>query len=289
MIILDGKKVASEITEKLAKKIDNLKNKGIIPNLHIYLVGDNPSSLSYIGVKQKKASALGVKCVVKRFVAETSPEEIISSINADNQDPDCHGIIVQLPLPNHLDPNILLQVIDIDKDVDGLTYINQWKLLNNIPGGFFPATAKGIISLLDFYQIPIAGQKAVIIGRSRLVGLPTALLMLHQDATVTICHRQTPDLTHETTKADILIVAAGQPNLIKAAHVKKDAVIVDVGITKISGSQLTGDVDFFDVKSKSKAVSPVPGGVGPMTVVSLFENLLEAVEKQTKSFSGRKK
>ncbi len=278
MIILDGKQVAREISLSLSQKIKLLRQRNIVPRLHIYLVGDNPASLSYIAVKRKKAAILGAECVVKKFSTNVDISEVITSINQDNQDPLCHGIIVQLPLPAHLDPNTLLQVIDIDKDVDGLTYINQWKLLNNIPGGFLPATAKGIITLLQHYQIPIAGQKAVIIGRSRLVGLPAALLMLHQNATVTICHRQTQDLPAETAQADILIVAAGQPKFIKAEHIKTGAVVIDVGITKNADNQMVGDVDSSQIETKTKAFSPVPGGVGPMTVISLFENLIEAAE-----------
>lgn len=279
MIILDGQKTSAEISQKLQQKIAILKKKNIIPTLHIYQVGDNPASIAYVRVKQKKADELGANCVVKKYDVKTSLEKITQDLNQDNQDPSCHGIIVQLPLPKHLDPNTLLQIIDINKDVDGLTYVNQWRLINNMDEGFVPATPKGIITLLQKYNIDIEGKKAVVVGRSRLVGMPISLLLLKHNATVTICHSHTKNLSRETKTADILIVAAGQPKFIKSKHIKKNAVVVDVGISRTDHG-LIGDVDFNSVSKLAKAISPVPKGVGPMTVISLFENLIQAVEHQ---------
>lgn len=278
MKILDGQKIADEISADLKKQVETLKKIGVVPTLHIYLVGDNPASMAYVAVKQKKAMELGAKCVVKKYAHDTGVDELVPSIINDNNNKDCHGIIVQLPLPGQIDPNILLQAIDPGKDVDGLTYLNQWKLMHGQKDGYLPATAKGILNILEYYQIPIEGKKAVIVGRSRLVGLPTSLLLLQNNATVTICHSYTKNLAQETLTADILIVAVGEPKIINAGYVKKGAVVIDVGISRHASGQLIGDVNFEQVKDIAKSITPVPRGVGPMTVVSLFANLLLAVE-----------
>lgn len=281
MKILDGQKIADEISLDLKKEIEALAKKNIVPKLHIYLVGDNPASLAYVAVKQKKAAELKAKCIVKKYPHDANIEDIIPAIKKDNQDKKCHGIIIQLPLPSQIDPNILLQEIDPNKDVDGLTYLNQWKLMYGIPDGYTPATAKGIMSILDHYKIPIEGKKVVVVGRSRLVGLPTSLLLLQENATITICHSHTKNLAQETSSADILIVAAGQPQMINKKHVKKNAVVIDVGISRQANNQLIGDVNFAKVQNEIRAITPVPKGVGPMTVVSLFQNLLDAVRNNS--------
>ena len=278
MKILDGQKIAADITNKLSDEVVKLKTQGVNPALHIFLIGENPASLAYVGVKQKKAAEIGVECIVRKYEPDIAYEKVIDGINQDNLDPDCHGIIVQLPLPEKFDPNKLLQVIDVNKDVDGLTYLNQWRLMYGQPGGFLPATAKGIMTMLDYYQIPIEGKKVVVVGRSRLVGLPVSLLMLRRNATVTICHSYTPDLASQTSQADILVVAAGKPGLIKKEFIKEKCAVIDVGISRTE-TDLKGDVDFANVKNSVQAITPVPGGVGPMTVVSLFENLLESAAK----------
>lgn len=277
MKILDGLKLAKKITQNLKRRVQKLKKNGVCPTLHIYLVGNNPASLTYVNMKQKKAEEIGAKCVIKKFPASIGAKEVIYQINKDGMNANCHGIIVQLPLPKQLDPNELLQVVDVEKDVDGLTYINQWRLLAGVKEGLLPATPKGILTLLKANKILIEGKKVVVIGRSRLVGMPTALLMLRENATVTICHSRTRNLAKETKQADILIVAAGNPKMIDKKFVKKNAVVVDVGISRTS-DKVIGDVDFDSVRKMAKSVSPVPGGVGPMTVVSLFENLIEAAE-----------
>ncbi|MFA4931111.1 MAG: tetrahydrofolate dehydrogenase/cyclohydrolase catalytic domain-containing protein [Patescibacteria group bacterium] len=279
MKILDGQILADQISQKLAKQVKVLAKKNLIPALHIYLIGDNLASLAYVNVKQKKARELGVKCVVKKYPASANIDSVIMAIKKDNINPKCHGIIVQLPLPTKLDPNQLLQVINPDKDVDGLTYLNQWKMMYGMAGGFLPATAQGILTMLEHYQIPIAGQNVVVIGRSRLVGLPTSLLLLQKNATITICHSHTRHLAKISSQADILVIAVGQPKMVTAPYVKKNAIVIDVGISRQASGELIGDVDFSAVKNQVKAISPVPKGVGPMTVITLFSNLLQAATR----------
>lgn len=278
--ILDGKKLAAEITVQLKKKVVKFKKKGITPKLKIILVGDNPTSAVYIRMKQKKAEEIGAICEVEKFDKTASEFEILKKINDFNHDETVHGIIIQLPLPKNLNANTLLNKIVPTKDVDGLSDTNQIKILNNSADGLVPATPRGVMMLLDEYKIPVEGKKAVVIGRSRLVGRTCALLLLNRNATVTICHSKTLDIKSESNQADILIVAAGAPRLVKADYIKPGACVIDVGITQTANG-LMSDVDFAQVKDAAGFISPVPGGVGPMTVVCLFTNLLEAAGKQT--------
>jgi len=275
-MILDGKKLADKLKKELIIRLENLKNKGIIPKLVIYWVGDNPSSAVYIRQKQQLAKEIGAICEVRKFSDESEEEDIIGQIKNDNSDQNCHGIIVQLPLPGKFNKISLIETIDPRKDVDGLHSFNQWRLMTGAPG-LIPATAKGIFKILDANQITVNNRKVVVVGRSSLVGLPSALLALQKNATVTICHSHTQDLAFETKQADILIVAAGSPHLIGSAEVKQGAVVIDVGITR-RDKKLAGDVDREAVGDKISAITPVPGGVGPMTVICLWENLLEVAE-----------
>jgi len=280
--ILDGKALNEKIAEKLRSQISALRTK---PKLVIIQVGDLAESNAYIGRKIKFGEKIGAVVEHKRFPEKITQEELIGHIKVYDQNSSVHGIIIQMPLPKHIDKDEIIDSIDPAKDVDGLTSRNL-KLLWEAKGeGFVPATTKGVISLLDEYKIPIEGNHVVVVGRSFLVGKPTFLAFLNRNATVTVCHRHTKDLAKHTKSADILIVAAGKPNLIGKEHVSKNQVVVDVGINAIENEdgprhKLVGDVNFEEVSKIVKAISPVPGGAGPMTVASLFENLLEAYKNQ---------
>lgn len=276
MKILDGKKVCDFIAEKI--KLE-LKKNAAKPKLVIIQVGNDERSSVYVKQKKIFGEKLGFEVEYIQLDKKISGNELISKIESFNTDKSVNGIIVQLPLPKNINPIKIVEIINPEKDVDGLNSKNLRFLLDGVSGGFVPATTKGIFSLLDFYKIPIEGKKVVVVGRSLLVGRPTALAFLNRNATVTICHSKTKKLNEETKNTDILVVAIGKPNFIKKSFVKKGQVIIDVGITKV-GNNLVGDVDYKSVSSIVKAISPVPGGVGPMTVVSLFENLLIAYYRQ---------
>lgn len=285
MQLLDGKKVRDALSSDIGQRVQKLS---ITPCLAIIQVGHREDSNLYVAQKIKTGEALGFSVTVRNFEDSASEEEIIQHIQILNQDKKVHGIIVQLPLPTSLDATRLIEIIAVSKDVDGLTSVNVKKLVSGSKHGITPATARGVISLLDFYEIPIAGKKVVVVGRSALVGKPIALSLLARNATVTICHSQTGNLAEHTKQADILIVATGHPKLITKEHVSKGQVVVDVGINLVSGKaleeeipekKLVGDVDFDSVKDIVEMISPVPGGVGPLTVISLLQNVLEVAER----------
>ena len=295
--ILDGKVVNEKIAEQLRIEI---AKRGTRPKLVIIQVGDVPESNAYIGRKKAFGQKIGAEVKLKRFPETISQKELVGQIIVYNRDPQYHGIIVQMPIPAHLDKDTIIDSINPQKDVDGLTSVNLKHLWENDNEGYTPATTKGILTLLAYYKIPISRQKVVVVGRSFLVGKPTALTFLNRDATVTICHKETRNLKLETRNADILVVAAGKPNLITKDHVRRGQVVVDVGINVINDRQTTnakrltqkpetepvdrkivGDVDFDAVSKIVSAITPVPGGIGPMTVASLFENLLETYKSQT--------
>lgn len=302
--ILDGKdlqnKVALDLTKKIQRIIDTpLAHK---PRLAIIQVGNIPESNTYIRQKILFGQKIGAIVNLQNFEQKIEEESLIKHITKLNSQKNINGIIVQLPIPERLDKNKIFDSIHPQKDVDGQNSVNIKKLMENDPTGFVPATTKGILALLDNHKIPVPGKNVVVIGRSSLVGKPTALAFLNRDATVTICHRHTKNLDNHTKSADILIVAAGVPKLITKHHVSKNQVVVDVGINVIgepinrnligqrlgqrpenepAGRKLVGDVDFENVSKIVAAITPVPGGIGPMTVASLFENLLEAYTRQT--------
>ena len=282
MILLDGKIARDVRTRALNASFSTL---GFVVRLAIVQVGDNPDSTVYIEQKKKFALKIGVTVSHLKFPEDVSFETLSREIQNLNIDSTIHGIIVQLPLPKHLDKEKVIALIYPEKDVDGLTDENQQLLAESHPR-FVPATARGILSLLDFYHIPLNGKKVVVLGRSRLVGMPTALAMKSRGALVSVCHSQTLNTREVTLTSDIVIVAIGKPELIDVSYIKKDAVVVDVGINSASGAleeeiskrRVVGDVNFESVVSIVSAISPVPGGVGPMTVLSLFENLLDATK-----------
>ena len=293
MLVLDGKGLRDKIAEGLKSEIDKLDQK---PELVIFQVGDVAESNTYIGQKIKFGEKIGAIVTVKKLLEDVPQPELIKEIQLANDNKNVHGIIVQLPIPKELDKNKIIETIDPTKDVDGQTAANIKRLFEdnpqpgNTPGvdsdspgvsfdGFIPATTRGVFTLLDHYKISVTGKHVVVVGRSTLVGKPTALEFLNRNATVTIAHSKTSHLSLITKSADILVVAAGKPKLITKDYVSKEQVVVDVGINVIDG-KLIGDVDFENVKNIVSAISPVPGGAGPMTVASLFQNLLEAYKNQ---------
>ncbi len=302
--ILDGRVVRDEIKENLKSQISlstrnslkasNLKSR---PKLVIIQVGDVAESNTYISGKIKFGESIGAVVEHKKFPATISQKSLISQISILNSDSSVHGIIVQMPIPEHLNKEAIIDTIDPKKDVDGLTTTNQQLLENNDPQVFIPATAKAVITILNYYKIPIEGKKAAVVGRSKLVGAPVAILLRNLGAQVEVGHSQTPDLTAVTKPADIVVVAVGKPNLITKNHVSPDQTVIDVGINVIDSNarlwktekpgigqnqrHLTGDVNFAEVEPIVAAITPVPGGIGPLTIASLFENLLEAYKKQS--------
>lgn len=280
--IIDGRKVRDQIFSNLKQEVEKLKYESK-PKLAFVLVGNNPASHSYIRQKQKACREIGFEYDFKHFPESIQEHELLQVILDLNQDKQTHGVMVQLPLPNHINPDVINSSIDPSKDVDGFHPLNQGIVFL---GDFDeqtqlqPCTPKGIIKLLDHYQVDIQGKNAVVIGRSQIVGKPISALLLHRGATVTVCHSKTKDLTAHTKQADILIVATGIRHLVKADMVKDGVIIIDVGFSKVE-DDIYGDVDFDGVLPKASQITPVPGGVGPMTVACLMENLFTAYQNQT--------
>lgn len=279
-IKLDGKKCAANVKEECALQVDRLKQEGIQPKLVVILVGDDPASQVYVRNKQRVADELGVLSETITLPATTSEQEVIELIQKLNADQSCHGILLQCPLPDHIETNRCLEAISPQKDVDGFHPVNVGKIAIG-DGGMFPCTPYGIIYLLTEYQIPLAGKHVVIIGRSNIVGKPLAQLFLAEDATVTICHSKTENLSALTQQADILIVAIGQSEFIQKEDVKPGAVVIDVGMNRVDG-RLTGDVS-PEVDEVASYLTPVPGGVGPMTIAMLMKQTIQAAERQEKN------
>jgi len=277
MILIDGKKVAQETRVAIKERVEKLAEKGVVPGLAVIIVGNNPASEAYVGMKSKACDKLGVYSETHKLREETTHEELIQLIEKLNNQKAINGILVQLPLPAHIDENKVLKAILPEKDVDGFHPENVGKLSIG-DEGFIPCTPYGVIKLLEAYDIETEGKNAVIIGRSNIVGKPIAMLMLERNATVTICHSRTKNLSEIASQADILIVAIGRPGFVTADMVKEGAVIIDVGINRIE-TGLVGDVDFESVKDKAGYVTPVPKGVGPMTITMLLYNTVLSAER----------
>jgi methylenetetrahydrofolate dehydrogenase (NADP+)/methenyltetrahydrofolate cyclohydrolase len=286
MILIDGKKVAQQIRAELKEKVDVLKKEGKkVPGLVTIVVGDNPASHSYVNSKSKACIELGMLSAVERLPKETTEEQLLDLVEKYNRDENYHGILVQLPLPKHLNENKVIQKILPEKDVDGLNPVNLGKLIAG-EDALYPCTPVGIQDLLKRYNIETKGKHVVVVGRSNIVGKPIANIMLQKkefaNSVVTICHTGTNDLALYTKTADILIAAIGQPYYIKADMVKEGAVIIDVGTNRVEdkslpkGYRLVGDVDFENVAPKTSYISPSPGGVGPMTIAMLLQNTFKA-------------
>ena len=278
MVLIDGKKVSAEVRVFLAKEVKELKEKtGRVPGLATVLVGDDPASAVYVRNKNKICRELGFKSFEQKLSLDTSEAKLLKLIKELNSNNDIHGILVQLPLPNQIDSEKILQAIDPNKDVDGFHPINVGKL---VVGNALltPCTPSGIIKLLDHYEIDISGKHAVVLGRSNIVGKPISMLLLQRNATITICHSRTKNLEGITRSADILVAAIGQANFVTENMVRKGAIVIDVGINRVDG-KLTGDINFEPVAKKASYITPVPGGVGPMTIALLMENTLKAFKK----------
>ncbi len=275
--LLDGKVMAAELEDELKKRVDALKAKGYTPGLTVILVGDDPASQTYVSNKEKACERLGIRSRTLRMPADTTQQALEEAIRKENADPSVNGILVQLPLPRHLDSDRALELILPQKDVDGFHDINAGRLSRGLDC-VVACTPKGALHMLKRAGIPIAGKEAVVVGRSNIVGKPMALLLLQENATVTICHSRTQDLPAHTRRADILVAAIGKPRFITADMVKDGAVVVDVGINRVDG-KLCGDVDFDAVAQKASYITPVPGGVGKMTIAMLMDNTVSAAEK----------
>ncbi len=286
--IIDGKRIAQEIREELQKEVEELKGRGVTPGLAVILVGEDPASKVYVSNKNKTAQALGIHSVSIHLPTETSQEELLARIDMLNRDARIHGILVQLPLPDHIDEDTVIEAIDPAKDVDGFHPVNVGRLVLGKPS-FVSCTPAGIMELLRREGIDPSGKHAVILGRSNIVGKPMAILLMQKregaNATVTVCHTGTKDLAHFTRQADILIVALGRAQIVDGSMIKPGAVVVDVGINRIpdasrkSGYRLVGDVNFDSARKVASAITPVPGGVGPMTIVMLMKNTVLSARK----------
>lgn len=274
--IINGKEIAESIQKELASEVSDLKAKGIQPGLAVILVGDNPASRTYVRNKEKACERIGVYSEVYRLPETTSEKEVLDLISTLNNKPEIHGILVQLPLPSHIQEKACIEAIHPSKDVDGFHPVSVGRLLIG-EKCFVPCTPRGIIELLERVDTPIKGAEAVVIGRSNIVGKPIAALLTHRHATVTICHSRTRDLAFHTKRADILVVAIGRPKAITGDMVKPGATVIDVGINSVDG-KIVGDVDFDSASGVAGAITPVPRGVGPMTITMLMKNTIEAAK-----------
>lgn len=273
--VINGKELAAEIKAEMKAEVSRLREQGLIPHLTVVLVGDDPASKSYINGKKKASGEIGISSQIIELPSSTTEKELLELIDRLNHDRDVHGILVQLPLPEHIQEQSIIEAIDPAKDVDGFHPINVGRMMTG-KDSFLSCTPYGIITMLKSRDIQIAGKHAVVIGRSNIVGKPVGQLLLNENATVTYCHSKTADLKHHTQQADILVVAVGRANAIDADYLKDGAVVVDVGINRLADGSLTGDVDFDSAKEKAAYITPVPKGVGPMTITMLLKNTIKA-------------
>lgn len=278
-IIIDGKEIAKRKRENLKIKVSDLKEQGIQPGLAVVLVGNDQASLTYVRNKQKACKEVGIESYLYQYDETLSESELLSIIEKLNNDPKVDGILVQLPLPRHISPQKVIETIHPEKDVDGFHPMNVGRMSVG-QESFLPCTPFGILEMLKEMEISIAGKHAVIVGRSNIVGKPMGQLLLNHDATVTYCHSKTKDLQIHTRQADLLIVATGKQNLISKEDVKDGVVVIDVGMNRDENGKLCGDVNFTEVKEKASFITPVPGGVGPMTIAMLLFNTVQAAEKR---------
>jgi len=276
--IIDGKKIAAEIKDRIREEAKILTTEGRRPGLAAVLVGDNPASVIYVRNKRKACEEVGIYSEEHKLPASTKQDDLLSLIYRLNNDPKIHGILIQLPLPKHLDSEQVLYAVSPKKDVDGLHPNNIGYLTMGSPV-FVPCTPAGVMAMLDYHKIPIEGQRAVIIGRSNLVGRPVGLLLMHRNATITVCHSRTRDIDAVCREGDILIAAIGRPRFVTADMVKEGAAVIDVGINRLPDGKLVGDVDYETVSKKAGWITPVPGGVGPMTIAMLLQNTLESAKR----------
>lgn len=275
---IDGKEVSASVRNDITEKVKELSAKGVTPGLAVIIVGNDPASRVYVNNKKKGCEQTGMNSFEYALPEETTTDELIALIEKLNGEKDVHGILCQLPVPEHIDEEKVLNAISPDKDVDAFHPVNCGKVMTG-DYTFAPCTPAGMVEMLKYYNIPIAGKHCVIIGRSNIVGKPMAMLMLKENATVTVCHSRTQNLAEITKQADILVAAVGRPKFVTPDMVKDGAVVLDVGINRMEDGKLCGDVDFDAVCEKTSYITPVPGGVGPMTITMLLKNTLAAAEK----------
>lgn len=280
MQIIDGKKVSAEVKDEVKKQTELLKEQyGFVPGLAVVIVGDDPASRVYVNNKKKACEYVGFKSEEYALPSETTQEQLLELVEKLNSKDDINGILVQLPLPKHLDDKAVIAAINPEKDVDAFHSVNVGKIMLG-EYDFLPCTPAGVMEMLHSYNIPVSGKNCVVIGRSNIVGKPMAMLLLHENGTVTICHSKTQNLAEITSKADILVAAIGKPKFVTSDMVKEGAVVIDVGMDRDENGKLCGDVDFENVKEKCSYITPVPGGVGPMTISTLMKNTLKAAKIQ---------
>ena len=277
--IINGKEIGQEIRKSVEVRVNALKQQGITPGLAVILVGDNPASKTYVANKQKSCEAIGMFSELIKMPEDTTQDALLDQIRDLNNRQDIHGILVQLPLPKHIDEDAVIATISPEKDVDGFSPVSVGKMMLG-QDTYLPCTPFGVMKLLEHSGIDVAGKHAVIVGRSHIVGKPMGQLLLQKDATVTYTHSKTPNLPSFTKQADILIAAVGRENFITKEHIKPGAVVIDVGINRDENNKLCGDVNFADVDGIASHITPVPGGVGPMTITMLLENTVQAAEKK---------
>lgn len=282
MTLLDGKMLSQRVKNEIKAQTSELRASGVEPALAVILVGDDAPSHTYVNNKAKACEQCGVKSFVYKLAQSTTQSELLALINTLNFDDSVDGILVQLPLPKHIDKAVILEAISVHKDVDGFHPFNVGLLNTGFEGALLPCTPLGVVRLLKAYDINVEGLNAVIIGASNIVGRPMATMLLNLGATVSICHIKTKDLSLYTRQADLIVVAAGCASLLKADMVKEGVIVVDVGINRLANGKLVGDVDFESVSKKASFISPVPGGVGPMTIAMLLENTLKAAQIRAK-------
>ena len=278
MQLIDGKSLANKVQASVTSEVEQLKQeKNIVPGLAVILIGDDPASHAYVKMKAKACENVGFYSITHNMPDTISQDEIIATIEMMNNNPRIDGILVQLPLPKHVDTDKILEVIDPKKDVDGFHAYNVGRLVTNLDS-FVACTPLGVMKMFEEYDIDLKGQDVCVVGASNIVGKPMAALLLNADATVTVTHIHTKDLKAHTSVADIVIVGVGVPGLIKADMVKEDAIVIDIGINRTKDGSLVGDVDFENVSKKCSYITPVPGGVGPMTIAMLLSNTLKAAK-----------
>lgn len=275
--VVDGKLVSQKLRTQMKDRVNSLMLKNIKPGLAVILVGDNPASQVYVRNKIRACESIGVQSTVIRLAKNCSEQSVLDELMRLNSDPVINGILVQLPLPKHIDENKILETIKPEKDVDGFHKLNVGAMVTG-NAQFYPCTPHGVMKLLDYYNVPIEGQHAVVIGRSNIVGKPMALMLLERGATVSICNSKTPDVSIFTRQADIVVAAVGRVDVLTGKMVKPGAAVIDVGINRLQDGSLVGDVDYDSVRRVAGFVTPVPGGVGPMTITMLLENTIRSAE-----------
>lgn len=279
MTLIDGKALSSKTKSELTIECEALKAEGIVPGLAVILVGEDPASQTYVNSKEKACHAVGINSIMNRLPDTTREAELLAKIDELNNDKNVDGILVQLPLPKHIDTHKVLESIVPNKDVDGFHAYNVGRLVEDMDG-FVPCTPLGVMKMLEEYKINPVGLDAVVIGRSNIVGKPMMNLLVNAGATVTVCHSKTKNLAEKTLQADLLVVGVGRPEMVNASMVKEGAVVIDVGINRTAEGKLVGDVDFNDVKDKTSHITPVPGGVGPMTIAMLLSNTVKSAKNR---------